>query len=168
MLASGLLSRGGRHASALRSITLLASGCFGAGSWHSLLTPLILGVTRAGFPAGIVCAAISVAAAKSALMWPLEALFYWPGNTSRAAAAALMRGCFCYIPPGVITQFLGSLNGATGLTSVDGAAYYADPEVLSRTAVPALGINGSRDLFCPAAGGRRTVSMLGVSLSGAA
>eukprot|EP00879_Flechtneria_rotunda_P009761 GHRR01010211.1.p1 GENE.GHRR01010211.1~~GHRR01010211.1.p1 ORF type:complete len:394 (+),score=117.32 GHRR01010211.1:692-1873(+) len=163
MLAVGLLSQQGRLASAIRSITLVASGCFGRGSWHGVLRPLINHITHYGFPAGIICQGIGAFAGGVAALWALEALFYWPSNMTVAAAKRLMSGCFGYIPVGVIKQFMGSLNTEEGLTSYDGKFRYADPQALRAVDVPVLGLNGTWDLFCPATGGRRTVQMFGSS-----
>lgn len=161
MLAVGLLSQQGPFAAALRSVTLLASGCFGRGSWHSILAPLITRLTGYGFPAGLVCAAVGSLVGSAAALWFVEALFYMPCNMPQACARKLMTGCFRYIPVGVIRQFLGSLNSKQGLTSCDSSFRYADPEVLSSVQVPVLGLNGSWDLFCPAVGGRQTVQLFG-------
>lgn len=52
MLACGLLSQQGKYASILRSAALVGSGCFGDGSWHAVLKPLVKPIIRLGFPAG--------------------------------------------------------------------------------------------------------------------
>eukprot|EP00878_Enallax_costatus_P007991 GHUV01008358.1.p1 GENE.GHUV01008358.1~~GHUV01008358.1.p1 ORF type:complete len:238 (+),score=53.11 GHUV01008358.1:974-1687(+) len=164
MLAIGLLSQQGKFASGLRSITLVASGCFGAGSWHSVLRPIILPVTAFGFPAGLICSAIGTLSAFTRVLWFMyfiQGLFYCPSNTPVKAARRLMANCFRYIPTGVIQQFLGSLNSKHGLCSLDRKFRYADPQALQQSQVPVLGLNGSWDMFCPAAGGKKTVEMMG-------
>eukprot|EP00882_Tetradesmus_deserticola_P032198 GHRQ01036446.1.p1 GENE.GHRQ01036446.1~~GHRQ01036446.1.p1 ORF type:complete len:212 (-),score=88.05 GHRQ01036446.1:114-749(-) len=161
MLAVGLLSQQGKFAGALRSVTLLASGCFGRGSWHGILAPLIRSITGCGFPAGAVCSAVGSLIGTAAALWLVEALFYMPRNMPQECARELMSGCLRFIPAGVVQQFLGSLNSQQGLTSCDGSFSYADPKVLANVHVPVLALNGSWDLFCPAVGGRRTVEMFG-------
>lgn len=161
MLAVGLQSQQPKLAAAIRSITMLASGCFGRGSWHGLLKPLINIITGYGFPAGAVCWAVGLLSGTMAALLPIEALFYWPCNMPQAAARQLMSSCFHFIPAGVIQQFMGSLNTEQGLTAADGTFRYADPQRLSSADVPVLGLNGTWDLFCPADGGRRTVELFG-------
>lgn len=135
MLAVGLLSEQGKYVSALRSVTLLASGCFGQGSWHSILAPLITRITKYGFPAGLVCSAIGSLTGTSMSLWPVEVLFYWPSNMPVRCAKRLMTGCFQFIPVGVIQQFLGSLNSRQGLSSCDNSFRYADPQALKSVQV---------------------------------
>lgn len=161
MLAVGLQSQRGKLAGAIRSITMLASGCFGSGSWHSLLKPVINSITRYGFPAGALLWAASLLTGTAAALLPVEVLFYVPCNMPRPCARQLMAGCFNFIPSGVIQQFMGSLNTEQGLTAVDGSFRYADPQQLQHADVPVLALNGSWDLFCPAAGARRTVELFG-------
>jgi hypothetical protein len=48
---------------------------------------------------------------------------------------------------------MGSLNSPLGITASDGSWNYADPKALAHAALPVFGVNGDRDLFCPAAGG---------------
>lgn len=160
MLAVGLQSQQHKLAASVRSITMLASGCFGAGSWHSYLKPVINVITRYGFPAGVGCWALSLLSGTAAALLPLEALFYCPSNMPRTAARQLMANCFHFIPAGVIQQFMGSLNTEQGLTAADGSRY-ADPQTLAQVDVPVLALNGSWDQFCPAAGARKTVELFG-------
>lgn len=54
-------------------------------------------------------------------------------------------------------QFMGSLNSPLGISSTDGSWNYADPKALAHARTPIFGINGDRDLFCPAAGGAHVV-----------
>lgn len=75
--------------------------------------------------------------------------------------ALLLLPSLSLIPAGVIQQFMGSLNTEQGLTAVDGSFRYADPQQLQRVDVPVLALNGTWDLFCPPAGGRKTVEMFG-------
>jgi hypothetical protein len=149
MLAVGLLSQQHALAKALRSVTLLASGCFAQGSWHSVLAPLIRVITRFGFPAGAVTALVGALSGTAAALLPLEALFYWPSNTPPAAARKLMSSCFHYIPVGVIRQFISSINSRHGLAAADGSFLYASPQTLALARVPVQALSGSRDLFCP-------------------
>lgn len=118
---------------------------------------------RYGFPAGLVCQGVSKLTGTAAALWFIEALFFWPSNTPTKAAQRLMAECFRFIPVGVIQQFLGSLNTPDGLSATDNSFKYANPEVLERVDVPVLGLSGNWDMFCPAAGGRRTVAMFGSS-----
>lgn len=106
MLAVGLQSQQGKLASAIRSITMLASGCFGSGSWHSVLKPVINGITRYGFPAGAVLWAVSLLTGTAASLLPVEALFYWPCNMPKACARELMAKCFHFIPSGKTDAFV--------------------------------------------------------------
>jgi pimeloyl-ACP methyl ester carboxylesterase len=161
MLAVGLHSQQHPLAGALRSITLLASGCFGAGSWHHALRPLISVLTRCGFPAGVVAATIGALSGTAAALRPLEALFYWPCNTPPAAARKLMSDGFHFIPVGVIRQFMGSLNSRHGLSAADGSFLYANPHTLALARVPIMALSGDWDLFCPASGAQRTLAMFG-------
>lgn len=41
----------------------------------------------------------------------------------------LLGSCFRYIPRGLVTQFMDSMNSEAGLTTVDGAFHYCDPKV---------------------------------------
>lgn len=56
---------------------------------------------------------------------------------------------------------MGSLNSEQGLCSQDHSFKYADPEALQHSQVPVQALNGSWDMFCPAAGGRKTVDLIG-------
>lgn len=161
MLAVGLLSQRHKLAQSLCTITLLASGCFGRGSWHSVLTPVINVLTRYGFPAGLATAAIGALSGTAAALLPLEALFYWPCNTPRAAGRRLLASCFHFIPAGVIRQFMTSLNSDQGLCAADGSWLYANPQQLALADVPVQAISGSWDLFCPAAGAAKTINLFG-------
>ena len=73
----------------------------------------------------------------------------------------ILSTCFRYIPRGLVTQFMDSLNSPAGLSTVDGAFRYCDPKVLRHVGTPVLGISGDWDLFCPAPGGLRTVQQFG-------
>jgi fermentation-respiration switch protein FrsA (DUF1100 family) len=145
----------------VRSITMMASGCFGSGSWHSVLKPVINSITGYGFPAGFLLWALSLLTGTATALLPFEALFFWPSNMSKAAARELLSKCFHFIPAGVIQQFMGSLNTQQGLSACDGSFRYAEPQVLQQVDVPVLALNGSWDLFCPAAGARKTLELFG-------
>lgn len=228
MLAVGAQSRGLECAAALRSITLLASGCFGAGSWHSLVGPFVRRITAAGFHAGqIVPFAAALRGPLAPLAWGVRALFYVRGNVEPRVARKLLGSFLSFIPSGVVAQFMvrssqgpraagdrvcvwgggqiarlgqpggsgsravlfagpsparapcscpcrppsraplrrpgppsapqGSLNSDLGISSADGSWNYADPKVLAHVTTPIMAVNGSRDLFCPAAGGARAL-----------
>ncbi|GBF87341.1 alpha beta hydrolase [Raphidocelis subcapitata] len=160
MLAVGALSRGLECASALRSVTLLASGCFGAGSWHSLVGPGVRAVAAAGFHAGHVVPFVSrLRGALAPLAWAVQSLFFVRSNVDPEIGAKLMGSFLSFIPSGVVAQFMGSLNSELGISSSDGSFNYADPKALAHVSTPVFGINGARDLFCPAAGGLKTISM---------
>jgi hypothetical protein len=73
----------------------------------------------------------------------------------------LIGTCFRYIPRGLVSQFLESMNSRQGLTTVDGQFRYCDPKVLQHVTTPVLGVCGDWDLFCPAPGGLRTVQHYG-------
>ena len=49
----------------------------------------------------------------------------------------------------------------TGLLNVRHTFKYADPDVLGDADTPVLAINGDWDLFCPAAGGKKTAELFG-------
>jgi pimeloyl-ACP methyl ester carboxylesterase len=154
MLAVGAVSRGLPCARALRSLVLLASGCFGAGSWHGLVGPLLTRLAAAGFHAGhVVPLLASLRGPLAPVAWATRALFYVRGNVEPAVARKLLGSFLSFIPSGVVAQFMGSLNSPLGIASADGAWNYADPKVLAHCELPVFGINGGRDLFCPAAGG---------------
>ncbi|KIY95495.1 hypothetical protein MNEG_12468, partial [Monoraphidium neglectum] len=162
MLAVGALSRGLECASALRSVTLLASGCFGAGSWHSFVGKHVSRLTRAGFHAGhIVPFTAGLRGLLAPLAWAVQGLFYVHDNVDPCIARKLLGSFLSFIPSGVVAQFMGSLNSPLGISSSDGTWNYADPKVLAHTTTPVMAINGDRDLFCPAAGGLKTVNLFG-------
>lgn len=162
MLAVGATSRGLDWGSALRSVTLLSSGCFGAGSWHSYVGPLVRRITALGFHAGhLVPFATALKGPFRPIAWGVQALFYTHDNVDREVAEKLMSGFLSFIPSGVVAQFMGSLNGPQGMCSSDGSWRYAEPKALSHCTTPVMAINGDRDLFCPAAGGLKTVNMFG-------
>lgn len=161
MLACGLLSQQGKLANTIRSLTLIASGCFGIGSFHSYLKPLIHTITGLGFPAGSVCQLLSLFSNTPISLSLFETLFFWRSNMSPKMHKRLLAKCFSYIPVCVIRQFMGSLNTVSGLSSADSSFLYADPNVLKNVDVPVFGLNGNWDLFCPAAGGWKTVQMFG-------
>lgn len=165
MLAVGAASRGMACAAAMRSLTLLGSGCFGAGSWHDLLAPLLVRFAApAGFHAGFFVSLL--ARLKNPLFAPFaavtRALFVVGGNVDAAAARVLLGGGLLgFIPPRVVEQLVRGLGSPRGLASADGRWAYADPKALAHDARPVFGICGSRDLFCPPAGALRTVNMFG-------
>lgn len=163
MLAVGAISRGLECASALRSVTLLASGCFGAGSWHSFVSPFVKAVTVAGFHAGFFVPALAgLRGLLRPLGWAVQALFYAHDNMDPAVGRKLLGSVLSFIPSGVVAQFMGSLNSPLGITSSDGTWNYADPKALAHaTTTPVFGVNGDRDLFCPPAGGLKTINMFG-------
>eukprot|EP00877_Chromochloris_zofingiensis_P013644 jgi/Chrzof1/8533/Cz03g14190.t1 len=161
MLAVGLFSQQNGLAAAIRSMTLIASGCFGYGSWHSILKPVINSITGLGFPADTVCQLLSLLSATPLALAPLETLFFWRANMHPSHRRKILSRCFSFIPSGVIRQFMVSLNTPQGLTSSDGTFRYADPQALQHVDVPVLGMNGDWDLFCPPAGGLKTVRLFG-------
>jgi len=112
MLAVGAISRGMECASALRSVTLLASGCFGAGSWHSFVSPFVKAVTVSGFYAGQIVPFITKL---RGLLWPVawgtEALFYCHENVEPAVGRKLVRSVLSFIPSGVVAQVRGGRGG---------------------------------------------------------
>jgi hypothetical protein len=252
MLATGALSMQTALAPSVRSITMVGSGCYGAGSWYSLLKPLVLAICLFGFPGDAAGAAIGKLAGTWASLAVAEAMFYWRSNTEvrarapaagagagmagawqgprrarrsagRAAGGAFARGagawskraptadrsrcrarrrgarggvavapsarrrrsrlptpsppprpplqveaarklmgtCFRYIPRGLIFQFLDSIVTPSGLATADRRMLYCDPAVLRCLPTPVLGLTGDWDLFCPAAGGLKTVQAFG-------
>ncbi|WIA16477.1 hypothetical protein OEZ85_013159 [Tetradesmus obliquus] len=179
MLGSGLCSQAGKWGKRLRSVTLLGSGCFGDGSWHVLLKKLVVPVTSFGFPAHITTQGLALLANtpvalsvfEALFYWPanveastrtvFEALFYWPANVEASTRKALLATAFNFIPAKLVGQFLDSHGSASGLSNSRGSFLYADPDVLGLCKVPALGVNGDWDLFCPAAGGARNVALFG-------
>eukprot|EP00879_Flechtneria_rotunda_P017744 GHRR01018602.1.p1 GENE.GHRR01018602.1~~GHRR01018602.1.p1 ORF type:complete len:526 (+),score=191.84 GHRR01018602.1:40-1578(+) len=65
MLGSGLCSQAGKWSRRMRSVMLVASGCFGDGSWHCLLKKLIPAatcITTFGFPAHITTQGLALLA----------------------------------------------------------------------------------------------------------
>ncbi|GBF91868.1 hypothetical protein Rsub_04973 [Raphidocelis subcapitata] len=163
MLGCGLLSQGdsSRYSESLRSLVMYGSGCFGDGSWHSLLKRIVLPVTALGFPADLACQGLSLLTDKPAALSVFETLFYWFPNVDKPVRKRLLQSCFNYIPTTLTGQFLDSHDGPDGLTNVRHTFKYADPEVLADTAVPVLAINGDWDLFCPAPGGKKTADLFG-------
>jgi pimeloyl-ACP methyl ester carboxylesterase len=112
MLAVGALSRGMACAAAFRSITLLASGCFGAGSWHSLVAPLVTRAAAMGFHAGqVVPALANLRGLMRPLGWLVSSLFYVQGNVEPAVAKKLLGSFLSFIPSGVVAQVGGWLMG---------------------------------------------------------
>jgi hypothetical protein len=79
MLGCGLLSQGGtsKYSEAVRSLTLYGSGCFGDGSWHSLLKRVVVPITKLGFPADLACQGLSLLTDKPTALSLFETLFYW-------------------------------------------------------------------------------------------
>lgn len=83
MLATGALSLQGYLSRHIRSVTMLGSGCYGAGSFHSYVRPLLLALCLYGFPGGFAGGLVGklVGTWASAGLWPVETLFYWTSNT---------------------------------------------------------------------------------------
>ena len=86
MLATGALSLQGYLSRHIRSVTMLGSGCYGAGSWYSYLKPLLLAMCVLGFPGGFMSWLFSKLfvgtwAGATKVGWPIETLFYWTANT---------------------------------------------------------------------------------------
>ena len=83
MLATGALSLQGYLARSIRSVTMLGSGCYGAGSFHSYVKPLLMALCLYGFPGGFAGGVVGrlVGSWASAGLWPVETLFYWTSNT---------------------------------------------------------------------------------------
>ena len=83
MLATGALSLQGYLARSIRSVTMLGSGCYGAGSFHSYVKPLLMALCLYGFPGGFAGGVVGrlVGSWASAGLWPIETLFYWTSNT---------------------------------------------------------------------------------------
>ncbi|KIY96036.1 lipase [Monoraphidium neglectum] len=161
MLATGALSMQGPLAQTVRSVVMLGSGCYGAGSWYSLLKPLVLGLCCFGFPGGVAGATIGKLAGTWASLAVMEAVFYWRSNTEVDVARRLMSTAFRFIPRGLVYQFLASIATDGGLTTADGRMQYCDPKVLRHVTTPVLGVTGDWDLFCPPAGGLKTVQQFG-------
>jgi hypothetical protein len=80
MLGTGALSLQGYLSRHIRSVTMLGSGCFGAGSWHSALRPLLLALCALGFPAATLGSIYSTLVGTWASVWPIETLLYWRSN----------------------------------------------------------------------------------------
>ena len=80
MLATGVLSLQGVVSRHVRSVTMLGSGCFGAGSWHSVLKPLVLVLCYFGFPGHVAGSAIGRLVGTWAQMSLVETAFYWRSN----------------------------------------------------------------------------------------
>lgn len=79
MLAVGAASLHPKLARAARTITLLGSGCFGAGSWHAALRPLLAALCLLGFP-GREAGGLLGAFAGTGAAALLESVFYWRSN----------------------------------------------------------------------------------------
>lgn len=163
MLGCGLLSQGdsSRYSDTLKTLVMYGSGCFGDGSWHSLLKRIVIPVTKLGFPADLACQGLSLLTDKPTALSVFETLFYWFPNVEHAVRKRLLQSCFNFIPTTLTGQFLDSHDGRDGLMNVRHTFKYADPDVLAETSVPVVSINGDWDLFCPAAGGKKTVDMFG-------
>ena len=96
MLATGALSLQGYLSRHIRSVTMLGSGCYGAGSFHSYVKPLLLALCLYGFPGGLAGGLVGklIGTWASVPLWPIETLFYWTGNTEvRAARARWLGAC---------------------------------------------------------------------------
>lgn len=85
MLATGALSLQGYLSRHVRSVTMLGSGCYGAGSWHSWLKPLLLSVCALGFPGGFASSTYSTLIGTWASPRVIEFLFYWHSNVEASA-----------------------------------------------------------------------------------
>jgi pimeloyl-ACP methyl ester carboxylesterase len=79
MLAVGSLSLGGDVARAIASLTMVGSGCYGAGSWHAVLGPALRWLLPFGFP-GVVAGHIMAPFVGTGLMGLVESIFYWRSN----------------------------------------------------------------------------------------
>jgi pimeloyl-ACP methyl ester carboxylesterase len=122
MLGCGLLSHprlARAFAGRVRSLSLVASGCFGAGSWHHRGGAVVRALTRlGGFPAGLAgrgLAAVNRALAGRGGLRAGEGLFFWPPNVEPAVGRALLGGCFSWMPPTLVGHFLASLSDEHGL-----------------------------------------------------
>jgi Zn-dependent protease with chaperone function len=99
MLATGALSLQGYLSRHIRSVTMLGSGCYGAGSWYSYLKPLLLAMCVLGFPGGFMSWLFSKLfvgtwAGATKVGWPIETLFYWTANTE---VGVRVRACVCVV-----------------------------------------------------------------------
>ena len=79
MLAVGAMSQQGYLSRRVRSITMMASGCYGAGSWHSVLKPIVLLLSVCGFP-GKQAGSLMGALAGTRALALLEGALYWRSN----------------------------------------------------------------------------------------
>ena len=80
MLATGALSLQGHLSRHVRSVTLLGSGCYGAGSWHELLRPLLTVLCWFGFPGKLAGGVVGGLVGTNVLSL-VESVFYWRSNT---------------------------------------------------------------------------------------
>ncbi|GBF90704.1 alpha beta hydrolase [Raphidocelis subcapitata] len=160
MLATGAMSLQGALSRHVRSVVMLGSGCFGAGSWHSVLRPFVSVLCWPGFH-GVLAGAIVGPLVRTHALSLVESAFYWRSNTELSVASKLLRTCFRFIPRGLVSQFMNSMNSPQGLTSADGSFRYCEPKALRHARTPVLGITGDWDLFCPPPGGLRTVQQFG-------
>jgi hypothetical protein len=99
MLGCGILSQAGdsKYSEALKSLICYGSGCFGDGSWHSLLKRIVVPVTKLGFPADLACQGMSLLTDKPAALSVFETLFYWFPNVDKGVRKRLLQSCFNYI-----------------------------------------------------------------------
>jgi hypothetical protein len=80
MLATGAMSSlDGSLSRHIATITMLGSGCYGAGSWHSVLKPAVLALSRWGFP-GTLAGHLVGGLVGSPVLALLESAFYWRSN----------------------------------------------------------------------------------------
>lgn len=161
MLVCGLLCQRTKFAATICSASLVASGCFGNGSWHATLKPLVKPLTRLGFPADMATKGLALLADMPVSLAVFEALFYWPPNMEPVVRKHILASCFHFIPETLVGQFLASHDGPQGLKNVRGNFMYADPAVLGSLKIPVLAVNGDWDLFCPPAGGLKTLTLFG-------
>lgn len=81
MLATGALSLQGYLSRHIESVTMLGSGCFGAGSWHAVLKPLVMVLCHFGFPGRVAGSVVGKLIGTWARLWIIESAFYWRSNT---------------------------------------------------------------------------------------
>jgi pimeloyl-ACP methyl ester carboxylesterase len=88
MLATGAMSLQGALSRHVRSIVMLGSGCFGAGSWHSLLRPFVSVLCWPGFH-GVLAGAVVGRLVRTHTLSLVESAFYWRSNTQVGRGAGL-------------------------------------------------------------------------------
>lgn len=152
MLGCGLLSHPSlrrRFAGRVRSLTLLGSGCFGAGSWHHRGQAFVRALTHfSGFPAGLAgrgIAAVNLALAGKAGLRSAEGLFFWPSNVEPGVGRALLRDCFSWMPPTLVGHFLTSLADEAGLRRAGSRREEAAAAVEAAAAASSQAVGGGDD-----------------------